>query len=106
MGSFEDAVRDEACDIIGTELPDEVWDKIFEAAKGKLRHIVELYGDAGGARNAVEYMAQIAVECARAMAWQFETAMRYKKMETGTKAGPQGHTTILPQKAPFRQVQI
>lgn len=88
-------VREEVSDIIGRELPDAAWSRYFDRAKNKLRYIIGREGDAGGARNTVEYMAELVIEAMRA---EILAEMYRGKIEgTGTEAGPQGHTNIIQQ---------
>lgn len=101
----EDAVREEVSSRLGRELPDAFWREMYGRAKNKLRHIVTHFGDADGARNTVDYIAQLTIEAIQAeYLTQYTRAMyEQKKEETGAKAGPQGHTNIIPQNAPKSQ---
>ena len=65
MDSREEAVRQEASDRLGQELSDAVWRDMYDRAQKKLRHIVTLFGDADGARNTVDYIAQLTIEAIR-----------------------------------------
>lgn len=102
MKDFDRAVRNEACSMIGAEIADSVWDRAYESAKNKLRHIVTRYGDADGERNTVAYIAQLVTEAIRADALTQYLAERYERGKNegaGTKADPQGHINIIPQTA-------
>lgn len=109
MGAVnEESIREEAAFIMGRELSDKTWAAAYEQAKRKLRHIVAHFGDADGARNTVEYIAQLVVEAvqAEAMAQYCRVMYDAKSKGAGTNADPQGHTHIIPQagaksQAPF-----
>ncbi len=77
MDKFEEAVREEVSDRLGREMPDATFRDMYDRAKQKLRHIVTLYGDADGARNTVEYIAQLTVEAVQADAMRLWTAAIY-----------------------------
>ena len=96
-GAFEEAVREEAAYIMGREVSDATWSEMYGRAQQKLRHIVTRYGDADGARNTVNYIAQLTVEAIRAQALADYTAAMYeaKSKGAGTTADPQGHTNII-----------
>ena len=94
----EEAVREEVCDRIGVELPDVIWRTMYDRATNKLRHIIARYGDEGGARNDVDYIAQLTVEAVQAEALTQKTRAQYDRQkikEAGAKADPQGHTAII-----------
>ena len=93
----EEAIREDVCDIIGRELSDAAWARAYEEAKKKLRHIIDRYGDADGARSRPEYMTQLVVEAMRAEAMR--EVYRGKVEGTSTKAGPHGHTSIIHRQA-------
>lgn len=109
MGGYGDTIREEVSDRLGRELPDSVWRRAFAGSEKKLRHIVTMYGNAGGARDTTDYMAQIVIETIRAQALAdytaaaYEIGQRAKREETGPKAGPQGHTPILTHNGPESQ---
>lgn len=95
----EEAVREEVSDRLGRELPDSVWADMYGRAERKLRHIITHFGDADGARNTVDYIAQLTIEAIQAEAMARYTLALYelgKNEGAGTKADPQGHTTIIP----------
>lgn len=94
-------VSEETADILGRELSDATGAEMYGRAQRKLRHIISNFGDADGARNTVDYIAQLTIEAIRAeYMTQYTRAMyeQRKKEEAGTKAGPQGHTNIILQK--------
>lgn len=97
----EEAVREEVSFRLGRELPDAFWRDMYGRAKNKLRHIITLFGDADGARNTVDYIAQLTIEAIRAECMTQYTRAMYEQKKEGadTNAGPQGHTNIIPQKA-------
>ena len=64
-GRNEDAARLEVCDRINRELSDADWRRVYGRATQKLRHIITRFGDDGGARLTVDYIAQLAVEARR-----------------------------------------
>lgn len=103
--TFEEAVREETAEILGHELSDATWAEMYGRAKRKLRHIISLYGDADGARNTVNYIAQLTAEAVREQAFADYTMALYeaKRMGADTNADPQGHTNIIPQKDPKSQ---
>lgn len=74
MDRIEEAVREEVSDRLGRELPDVTFRDMYGRAKEKLRHIVTLFGDADGARNTVEYIAQLTIEAMQAEALRLLTA--------------------------------
>lgn len=78
MGGYEETIREEVSDRLGRELPDSVWRRAFAGAEKKLRHIVTMYGNAGGARDTTDYMAQIVIETIRAQALADYTAAAYE----------------------------
>ena len=55
--AFEEQVREETAAILGRELTDATWAEMYGRAKRKLQHIVTHFGDDGGARNTVDYIA-------------------------------------------------
>ncbi len=77
MDKFEEAVREEVSDRLGREMPDATFRDMYDRAKQKLRHIVTHFGDADGARNTVEYIAQLTVEAVQADAMRLWTAAIY-----------------------------
>lgn len=89
----EEDIREDVCDILGRELSDATWARAYEEAKKKLRHIIDQYGDADGARSRPEYMAELVAEAVRAEA--MAAVYRGKVEGTSTKAGPHGHTNII-----------
>ena len=100
MDSREEAVRQEASDRLGQELSDAVWRDAYDWAQKKLRHIVALYGDADGARNTVEYIAQLAIEAIQAdILARWTAAMYDAKNDEGPaqRPTPRGHNDIIPQ---------
>lgn len=100
MDSREEAVRQEASDRLGQELSDAVWRDMYDRAQKKLRHIVTLFGDADGARNTVDYIAQLTIEAIREDALQQWTAAMYEAKRNGEptqRPTPRGHTNIIPQ---------
>lgn len=100
MDAFEEAVREEVGDLVGRELTDAAWRDMYGKAQQKLRRIVTLHGDADGARNTVDYIAQLTVEAIRAEALRLWTVAMYeaKKAEgPAQRPTPQGHTLIIPQ---------
>jgi hypothetical protein len=105
MDESEEAVREAACDIIGRELTDKVWKEAYDRAVKKLRRIVTLYGDADGARNETDYLAQLAVEAVREKAFAEYMAAKMIIAEAGVTANPrdQGHTNILAHRTPRSQ---
>ena len=105
IDAFEEAIREEAADIIGREMSDDTWAEMYGRAKRKLQHIISLYGDDGGARNTVNYIAQLVAEAVRAQAFtDYTTALwETKRMGADTNADPQGHTNIIPQNDPKSQ---
>ena len=97
MDKHEEAVREEVSDRLGRELTDAVWRDMYDRAQKKLRHIVTLFGDADGARNTVEYIAQLTI---REDALQRWTAAMYQAERNGEptqRPTPRGHTNIIPQ---------
>lgn len=78
MDKFEEAVREEVSDRLGKELGDVTWRDMYGRAKEKLRHIVTHFGDAGGARDTVEYIAQLTIEAMQAEALRLWTAAMYR----------------------------
>lgn len=106
MDSREEAVRQEASDRLGQELSDAAWRDAYDRAQKKLRHIVALYGDADGARNTVEYIAQLAIEAIQADIPARWTAAMYDAKNDGGPAQrptPRGHNDIIPQDDPKSQ---
>lgn len=101
----EEAIREEVSFRLGRELPDAFWRDMYGRAKRKLQHIISLYGDEGGARNTVNYIAQLTVEAIRAQALTDYTMALFEAKRKGadTNADPQGHTHIIPQKGPKSQ---
>lgn len=100
MDKHEEAVREEVSDRLGRELTDTVWRDMYGRAQKKLRHIVTLFGDADGARNTVDYIAQLTIEAIQADALRRWTAAMYEAKRNGEPAQrptPQGHTNIIPQ---------
>ena len=100
MDKHEEAVREEVSDRLGRELTDAVWRDMYDRAQKKLRHIVTLFGDADGARNTVEYIAQLTIEAIQEDALQRWTAAMYDaKNDEGPaqRPTPRGHTNIIPQ---------
>lgn len=93
----EETIREDVCDIIGRELSDASWAEAYATAKQKLRHIVDRYGDAHGARNTPEYMAELVIEAIRAEAMR--QTYRGKFEGPAQRPAPQGHTNIIPQPA-------
>lgn len=96
----EEAVREEVSSRLGRELPDKIWQDMYDRAKRKLHHIVTHFGDADGARNTVDYIAQLTIEAIRAEAMTQYTFALYelrKNEGADAKADPQGHTNIIPQ---------
>ena len=96
-GRNEDAVRLEVCDRINRELNDADWRRVYGRATQKLRHIITHFGDDGGARLTVDYIAQLTVEAIRAEALTQYTMIcsRVKNEEPARMPTPQGHTPIL-----------
>lgn len=94
----EEAVREEVSDRLGRELPDSVWADMYGRAERKLRHIITHFGDADGARNTVDYIAQLTIEAIQAEALTQYTLVMYGQKREGADANadPQGHTSILP----------
>ncbi len=95
MDRREEAVREEVSDRIGRELNDTTWRDMYGRAKEKLRHIVTHFGDADGARDTVEYTAQLVIEAMQAETLRLWTATTYQpeKNERPTqRPTPQGHT--------------
>ena len=78
MVRFEEAVREEVSYRIGKELRDATWRDMYGRAKEKLRHIVNHFGDAGGAHNTVEYIAQLTIEAMQAETLRLWTAAMYQ----------------------------
>lgn len=105
IDAFEEAVREEVADMTGREMSDATWAEMYGRAQRKLRHIVTHFGDADGARNTVNYIAQLTVEAIRAQALTDYTVALYEAKSKGadTNADPQGHTDIIPQKGPKSQ---
>ena len=103
--AFEEQVREETAAILGRELADKTWAEMYDRAKRKLRHIITLYGDADGARNTVNYIAQLTAEAVREQALSDYTIAMYelKRMGAGANTDPQGHTNIIPQNNPKSQ---
>ena len=100
MDSREETVRQEVSDRLGRELPDAVWRNMYGQAQEKLRRIVTLFGDADGARNTVDYIAQLTIEAIREDALRRWTAAMYDaKNDEGPaqRPTPRGHRTIIPQ---------
>ena len=98
MGAVnEESIREEAAFIMGQELSDKTWAAAYEQAKQKLRHIITHFGDADGARNTVNYIAQLVVEAVRAKALAQYCRAMYEAKSKGadTNADPQGHTHII-----------
>lgn len=98
----EEAVREEVSSRLGRELTDRFWREMYGRAKRKLQHIVTHFGDDGGARNTVDYIAQLTIEAIRAEALTQYTCALYERGKNegaGAKADPQGHTNIIPQTA-------
>lgn len=98
----EEAVREEVSSRLGRELPDRVWREMYGRAKRKLRYIITNFGDDDGARNTVDYIAQLTIEAIRAEALTQYTRAAYelgKNEGADTKADPQGHTNIITQTA-------
>lgn len=100
MDKHEEAVREEVSDRLGRELTDAVWRDMYGQAQEKLRRIVTLFGDADGARNTVDYIAQLTIEAIQADALRRWTAAMYDaKNDEGPaqRPTPRGHTNIIPQ---------
>jgi hypothetical protein len=97
MDDAEEVVREATCDIIGRELTDKVWHEAYDRAQKKHRHIVTMFGDAGGARNETDYLAQLVVEAVREKAIAEYTAALMSIAEASENANPreQGHMNIL-----------
>lgn len=98
----EEAVREEVGIRIGRELPDAAWREAYTRAKQKLRYIIANFGDDDGARNTVDYIAQLTVEAIRAEALAQYTAALYelgKKEGADANADPRGHTNMITQTA-------
>jgi uncharacterized coiled-coil DUF342 family protein len=97
MDDAEEVVREATCDIIGRELTDKVWHEAYDRAQKKHRHIVTLFGDADGARNEADYLAQLAAEAVREKAIAEYTAALMSIAEASENANPreQGHMNIL-----------
>lgn len=73
---------------------------MYDRAQKKLRHIVALFGDADGARNTVDYIAQLTIEAIREDALRRWTAAMYEAKRNGEptqRPTPRGHTNIIPQ---------
>ena len=105
-GANERDVREEVAYRIGGELSDATWSEMYGRAKDKLRHIVTHFGDADGARNTLDYIAQLTIEAIRAQAITDYTMARYGAMKSkgaGADADPRGHTDIIPQRGPKSQ---
>lgn len=83
MDKHEEAVREEVSDRLGRELTDAVWRDMYDRAQKKLRHIVALFGDADGARNTVDYAAQLTIEAIREDALRRWTAEMYEAKRNG-----------------------
>lgn len=98
MGPSEQDTRQKAEVLAGRCIPDGTWSTMYARAKKKLRHIIDTYGDDGGARQEAGYMAQLVIEAIKAEGLRKFTTARHeqiKGMEAGTKTNPHGHTDIV-----------
>lgn len=98
MGPSEQETRQEAEALAGRHIPDGLWSVMYARAKKKLRYIIDMFGDEGGARNEAGYLAQLVIEAIKAEGLRQYTMARYeqiKGMEAGTKTNPHGHTDII-----------
>lgn len=98
IDTFENAVREETAEIIGFEVSDTTWAEMFGRAKRKLHHIITNFGDADGARNTVNYIAQLTAEAIKEQAFSDYCMDLYqvrKSKGADANANPQGHTDII-----------
>ena len=105
-GERDDIIREEVSGRLGRELSDDAWAEYYSRAKRKLRHIITHFGDDGGARRTIGYIADLVIEAIRAQTFSEWTAALYEQRKSkgaGTNADPQGHTNILPQQVQTSQ---
>lgn len=72
-------IREEVSSRLGREISDATWAEYYGRAKRKLRDLITRFGDEGGARRTIGYIADLVIEAIQAQAFSDWTHAMYEE---------------------------